>query len=112
MIIRRKEGDDSVPYFSTRSEAKRAADEVREAVKDRLPWTQWGRLMGTDGVVRWGVVVEERSGLFAVSVIMSGQDCGIAERSVPCDGGADEVVESCLRSRKADQDAGFGWEVE
>lgn len=112
MVIMRREGDDSVPYFSTRSEAKLAADGVREAVKARLPWTQWGRLMGTDGVVRWGVVVEDCGGLFAVSVVMSGKDCGIAERSVPCDGSADEVVESCLRARKADQDAGFGWEVE
>ena len=110
MIIKRREGQDDVPYFSTRSEALVAATKVREAAKSKRPWTRWQRLTGTDGVVRWGIMVEEHRGLFAVSVIMSGQDCGIAERLVPCDGGAVEVVDACLRSRQADVDAGLGWD--
>jgi hypothetical protein len=110
MIIKRREGQDDVPYFSTRSEALVAATKVKTAAKAKRPWTQWRRLTGTDGVVRWGVMVEEHRGLFAVSVIMSGTDCGVAERLIPCEGSPIEAVDSCLRSRQADVDAGLIWD--
>jgi len=110
MIIKRREGWDDVPYFSTRSEAQAAAEKVKAAIKAKRLWTRWQRTLGTDGVVRWGVQVQEHRSLWAVSVIMSGADCGIADRLVPCDGGVEEVVADCLRSRQADVDAGLGWD--
>lgn len=107
MIIMRKEG---VPYFSTRSEATKAAQEVKVAIKVKRPWTEWKGLSGTDGVARWHVITQNDDGLWMVSVIMSGTDCGVAERLVPCDGTSIEVVESCLLSRQADVDAGLIWD--
>jgi hypothetical protein len=109
MIIKRKEGSEDVLYFSTKSEAHKAAREVKVAIKAKRPWTKWKRFLGTDGVMRWGIMVKGYDGLFAVSVIMSGSDCGIADRLIPCDGSVDEVVKSCLLSRKADVDAGVIW---
>jgi hypothetical protein len=110
MIIKRREGSEDVSYFSTRSEAQKAARDVKAAIKAKRPWTEWKRSLGTDGVTRWSVITEEHGGLWVVSVIMSGTDCGVAERLVPCDGTSIEVVESCLLSRQADVDAGLIWD--
>lgn len=109
MIIKRREGSEDVPYFSTRSEAQKAARDVKAAIKAKRPWTEWKRFLGTDGVTRWSVITEETGDLWVVSVIMSGSDCGVVERLIPCDGSPIEVAESCLLSRKADVDAGMIW---